>query len=60
MTIIIRCPECEDMQSLDKADFEDDFLGIALPGTPVRVGLVCIKCHTEFILTLSLVQVGQG
>lgn len=52
----IRCPVCEDIQYLTLADWED-FIGWLPLGQQARIGLVCSKCHNEFLLQVSLSQV---
>ena len=52
----IRCPICEEMVYLTLADWED-FIGWLPLGQPTRLGLVCLNCHNEFLLQLSLSQV---
>ena len=52
----IRCPTCEEMVFLELADWED-FIGNLPLGQPTRLGLVCLNCHNEFQLQLSLSQV---
>lgn len=55
----IRCPLCEEMAFLTMADWED-FIGQLDMGQVTRIGLVCLECHKEFILEVSLGQVIRG
>ena len=52
----IRCPLCEEMVYLTLPDWED-FIGWLDLGKATRIGLVCLNCHNEFILQVSLSQV---
>ena len=52
----IRCPNCEERVYLSLADWED-FIGYIKPGHPIRISLVCLQCHSEFILQATLSQV---
>lgn len=49
----IRCPICQDIVFLTQADWED-FIGVLPLGEHIRVGLVCPKCHREFLLQVNL------
>ena len=55
----IRCPLCEEMVYLTLADWENFIGGLDL-GKAARIGLVCLNCHSEFLLQVSLSQVVKG
>jgi|CryGeyStandDraft_7_1057128.scaffolds.fasta_scaffold224127_2 hypothetical protein len=55
----IRCPLCEEMVYLTLPDWED-FIGQLDMGQATRIGLVCLNCHNEFLLQVSLSQVIRG
>ena len=52
----IRCPFCEDIVYLTLADWED-FIGFLPLGRGTRLGLVCLCCHSECLLQVTLSQV---
>jgi DNA-directed RNA polymerase subunit RPC12/RpoP len=52
----IRCPYCEHMESLQIADWED-YLGILALGEHTRIGLICLTCGREFLLSVVLTEV---
>ncbi len=54
--IIIRCPLCSEMGiELSLADNEH-YLGVLFLGKTTRISMVCLECHTEFILTTHLAK----
>jgi hypothetical protein len=56
--MVIRCPVCPDMVFLAEAEWEE-FTGCIEPGKPIRVGLVCNSCHSEFVLQMTLSQIAK-
>jgi len=55
----IRCPLCDEMVYLALADWEEfiDHIDHLNLGKTTRIGLVCLNCHTDFLLQVSLSQV---
>ena len=52
----IRCPYCDHMETLQVADWED-YLGTLTLGKHTRIGLTCLTCGREFLLSVVLSEV---
>lgn len=53
----IRCPICDHIGvDLVTPDWEE-FLGFLPLGQQIRIGLVCLNCHNEFLLQATLSQI---
>ena len=52
------CPGCR-MSRLRIENWRGDF-GEMPPGTPIRIELVCPRCHNEYILQATLTEVANA
>lgn len=56
--LIINCPRCEPSQPLSTTDWEIPEETSNMPlGEHRRIGLVCSKCHREFVLSCHITEV---